>query len=633
MRYLLIYILFCQHLVFANADQFSVNKISPALLQGADMVIRQSDAAFTIIGSDEALYKVKVVFTILNENAKGYASRYLYYDQHRKVNTFSGAVYDAQGKLIRKLKKNDIQDQSAVSGFSLYEDSRVKFADLSTNRYPYTVEFDYEVRYKYLYSIPSFVVIPNLKIAVESASYFLTYPPDLAPRYKVMNIVAEPTATREKGMETLRWEFHNMNALKGESFGSSPYEVIPYIMVAPTKFKYDAYAGIMDTWENYGNWINLLGQGTSGLNEATKSKAHELVNGKNTIEEKAKVLYEYMQNRTRYVSIQLGIGGLQPFEASVVDQTGYGDCKALSNYMIALLQEVGIKGYYALINAGWDAAPVQTDLPSHQFNHAIVAVPNAQDTIWLECTSQTNPFGYLGTFTSDRYALLISEQGSTLVKTPAYNEEQNSQIRTADVFIARDGNAKVSVSTTYTGLQYENDGLYAVLNQKDALEKWLHSNINIPSFDLEYFEVDHIKEKLPSARIDVKLNIAGLGTGSGKRFFLNPNLMNRNSFVPEINQNRQSDIVIKMGWTDFDTIRYYLPEQIYPEFIPESILISSVFGDYEASFAVEGGTLVYYRRIQLKKGRYSPDNYEALREFYTNIRKADNTRMVFLNDT
>ena len=29
----------------------------------------------------------------------------------------------------------------------------------------------------------------------------------------------------------------------------------------------------------------------------------------------------------------------------------------------------------------------------------------------------------------------------------------------------------------------------------------------------------------------------------------------------------------------------------------------------------------------------SPDNYEALREFYTNIRKADNTRMVFLNDT
>lgn len=633
MRLLLVCILFCQYFSIAKADQFSINTIPPELLRDANMIIRQADVAFTITGSDEAIYSVKVAYTILNENAKDYASRYIYYDQYRRVSAFSGAVYDAQGKLIRKLRKSDIQDQSAVSGFSLYEDSRVRFADLSTSRYPYTVAFEYEVRYKYLYSIPSFVVMPNQNIAVEKATYSLTYPPDLVPRYKVMNISNEPTKSSGSGVETLTWRFENMDAFKWESFGSSPYEQTPYIMLAPTKFKYDGYAGEMDTWERYGNWISLLGQGRSELNEATKLKVHELVNGKNTIEEKARVLYEYMQNKTRYVSIQLGIGGLQPFEASVVDQTGYGDCKALSNYMVALLEEVGIKGYYALINAGRGAAPVQTDLPSHQFNHAIVAVPNGLDTLWLECTSQTNPFGYLGTFTSDRYALLISDQGSKLVKTPTYDEYQNLQTRKADVFVSKNGEAQVSISTTYTGLQYENDGLYAVLNQKDALEKWLNRNINIPSFDLEEFAVDHTKDQIPSAKIDVKLNIAKLGTVSGRRLFLLPNLMNRNSFVPEINQNRQSDIIINMGWTDFDTIRYHLPEQVSPEFIPEPILISSVFGDYEASFVVKEGMLVYYRKVQLKKGRYSPDNYEALREFYANIRKADNMRMVFLSET
>lgn len=633
MRFLIICILLCQPFLLVKADNYSVTNIDPALLKDADMVIRQADVAFTITGIDGANHKVKVAYTILNDNAKAYAARYIFYDQYRKVNAFSGAVYDARGKQIRKLRKSDIRDQSAVSGFSLYEESRVQYADLSTVKYPYTVEFEFEVRYKHLYSIPHFEIMPSQKVAVEKASYSLTYPRDLAPRYKVMNVVAEPIVSIEKGMETLRWEFQNMHAFKWEFYGSSPYEQIPHIMAAPTKFKYDSYAGEMDTWERYGNWINMLGQGRSELNETTKAKAKELVHGMSSIEEKTKVLYEYMQNKTRYVNIQLGIGGLQPFEASVVEQTGYGDCKALSNYMVALLREVGIKGYYTLINAGRSAAPVQTDLPSHQFNHVIVAVPNGQDTLWLECTSQTNPFGYLGSFTSDRYALLIEENGSKLVRTPAYDEMQNSQTRRADVSVSMDGNAQAAVSTTFEGLQYENDGLYFVLNQKDAMEKWLNRNINIPSFDLLDFTVDHVKSKIPAARVDVKLNIAKLGTVSGKRLFISPNLMNRNNFVPEINQNRQHDIIIKTGWTDIDTIRYHLPGQFYPEFIPEPLIVSSIFGDYEASFKVEDGVLVYCRRIQLKKGRYSPEHYEALREFYTNIRKADHMRMVFLSET
>ncbi len=98
-----------------------------------------------------------------------------------------------------------------------------------------------------------------------------------------------------------------------------------------------------------------MNNGRDVLPDATKRKIRDITKDLKTIEEKARALYAYLQGKTRYVNIQLGIGGLQPFDATTVDQTGYGDCKALSNYMVAMLKEAGVKGYYSTIMAGDNA--------------------------------------------------------------------------------------------------------------------------------------------------------------------------------------------------------------------------------------------------------------------------------------
>ncbi len=635
MRKILVVLLFFplgMSIGYGAEPKYPVSGIPEELKKDVDVVIREDHMTFSIISQSKAAMTVQLVATIFNVNGKGYALCNVGYDKLRKINSFKASTYDAEGNLIKRVKNNEILDESAFDG--LYSDDRTKSVDLRQSTYPYTVEFEYEIEFKFLFYIPG-SVFGSEKVSVQNASYTLQYPEDLKPRFKATNISAEPVVSKlPNGSHQTRWSMKNLMPVKFEALSPSAETLLPRISAAPTRFEYDGYVGTMDTWENYGKWMASLNKGRNNLPEATKIKARELTANLKTTEEKTRVLYQYLQNKTRYVSIQLGIGGHQPFEASVVDQTGYGDCKALSNYMISLLDAVGIKANYVLILAGDDASPLDTKFPSSQFNHVIAAVPNGTDTLWLECTSQTTPFGYMGTFTGDRKALMITNDGAKVVKTIYYSADQNTQIRKAQVALQANGDATAKVKTVYSGIQYENGHLNFLLErQYDDQKKWLQKTTDIPSFDVSTFSMSVQKSIIPSATVKVDYTLKRFATVSGKRFFITPNLMNRSTFVPEKLESRKTNVMVSMAFTDIDTVQYDLPEGIYPEFIPAPITLKSRFGEYDAQFILDQNRLIYVRKKKMNKGEYPADSYNELIGFFRGISKADNTKMVFLSKT
>lgn len=635
MRIILLLLVFCDATVFAADPKFPIAAIPEELKKNVDVVIREDQMTFTISSRSRASLRVYEAVTIFNDKGKRYATKVIGYDKLSKVTSFKGVAYDADGNVIKKLKSSDIYDQSAFDGFSLYSDNRLKAAEMTQGAYPYTVEFEYEVEYKYLFMIPGYVLLPEERMSVQHSSYELIYPKELKPRFKTLNLEKEPTISVLKdGSESSRWDFENVKPAKFESNGPPHADLVTSIMTAPTTFEFDGYLGTMNSWNEFGVWINSLNKGRNVLPEESKQKVLELTANKKTTEEKVKVLYEYMQNRTRYVSIQLGIGGFQPFEAAVVDKTGYGDCKALSNYMVSMLEVANIKAHYALIRAGREAPEMKEEFPSSQFNHAVVAVPNGKDTLWLECTSQTNPFGYIGTFTGDREALIITDNGAQVVHTTSYPEELNVQNRSADVYIGNTGDAKAKIKTVYSGLQYENDNLDGILNnQYDLQKRWVMNTTDIPSFDVTSFRFENKKGKIPSAIVNLDLSLKKFASVSGKRLMLTPNLMNRSKFIPERLENRKTDIVEDFGYIDYDTIRYHIPDEIYPEVLPQPAKISSKFGEYESSYTLDQGLVVYTRRIKINKGRFPAASYPEYVDFYKSINRADNAKLVFLTKT
>lgn len=620
---------------FANDPKFPVSAIPEELKKNADAVFRQDEMTFTIISKSKASMHVYKVITIFNDKGKDYAVEVIGYDKLSKIASFKATAYDAAGNVLKKLKSNEIYDQSAYDGFSLYSDNRLKVAVLTQGTYPYTVEFEYEIDYKYLFMIPGFVLLPDERISVQHSSYELIYPKELKPRFRISNINTVPKVSVTKdGSESSRWEFENIKPIKFETMGPPRADLVSSIMTAPSQFEFDGYMGNMNSWDEFGIWISSLNKGRNALPEETKQKVLQLTAGKKNTEEKVKAVYEFMQSRTRYVSIQLGIGGFQPFEATVVDQTGYGDCKALANYMVSMLDVAGVKAHYALIRAGKGAPEMRDEFPSSQFNHAVAAVPNGKDTLWLECTSQTNPFGYIGTFTGDREALIITESGAKIVKTTSYPDALNVQSRSADVVVSSTGDATAKVKTQYTGLQYENDNLDGILNnQYDLQKKWVMNTTDIPSFDVKSFKFENKKDKIPSATVSLDLSLRKFASVSGKRLMLTPNLMNRSGFIPEKDESRTTEIVESFGYIDYDTIRYHIPEEIYPEVLPQPVKITSRFGEYESSYTLDQGLVVYTRKIKINKGKFPPSAYQEFTDFYKSVSRADNAKLVFLNKT
>ncbi|MEQ6121132.1 DUF3857 domain-containing transglutaminase family protein [Reichenbachiella sp. MALMAid0571] len=614
--------------------KYSIEAIPDSLKENANVVYFLDEGKYEIKSDNRAVYSIHSVAAILNAKGKFYATKTIGYDKLSKINSFKGVVYDQNGNEHEKLKKSEIIDQSATSGNTIFDDNRYQHADLKQSDYPYIVEFEIEIEYKFTYHIPSWSVLPGQNVSVINSLFSISSPLEFLPRIKYHNIDKEFDRAEKDGIVYLNIQFNNLKSKERESNGPPFSEMCPIIYCSPSKFHYDGYDGDLSTWSSFGKWIAGLNSGRSDLPPETVQEIKSITGSFESVEDKVHAVYQYMQDKTRYVSIQLGIGGYQPFPASVVDDLGYGDCKALSNYAYSLLKAVNIPSNYTLVYAGDNPPELDPDFSASRFNHAILCVPNKQDTLWLECTSQTNPFGYMGSFTGDRDVLLIAEDGGKIVHTPVYNKQINTQHTVAQVNVSKDGSAQANVEIVYSGLQYENKNVNQYLNNgSEEQRKWIYKNTEIPDFTIQDFSFDEIKNKIPSVVQNMKVDIPRMAKPNGKRVFLGLNLLNKDTYVPKKYEERKTDLVLDFQGIDVDTVVYQIPAHLHSEYLPEPVEIISEFGKYNSAVSFEDGKLIYVRRREYNKGRFPKELYEDYRNFCQKVIKADKSKAVFVDKT
>ena len=326
-----------------------------------------------------AIQHFRKVTTILTEQGAPLASFVCSCSKNDKLTRFKGLVTDATGRVIRKLKESELQ-KTEYSQYLAIDDYKM-FLDYTPPVYPVTISYEWTIEsHDNLLEFPRFCPQSDYDITVKKASYRLKVPKDMNVRYALQHIDKEVTVSDlSSTTQLLTLEVSDMPIIKQETYSRPFRERMPMAWFAPTDFVYYGTRGSLGSWADYGRWEYSLIQGQDVLPDAVRRELHQLTDTMKTDREKVEALYKRLEKTTRYVAILLGIGGQKPAPAASVSKSGYGDCKGLSNYMRAMLKEVGIASNYTTIST--DNRRFMPDFASvGQMNHVILQVPLATTT-------------------------------------------------------------------------------------------------------------------------------------------------------------------------------------------------------------------------------------------------------------
>ncbi|TWI80440.1 uncharacterized protein DUF3857 [Lacibacter cauensis] len=617
----------CTTLKAQGLLNYSSLTLPDSLKKDADAVYHLEEQVIEIESPSRMKIKSHIIVTVLTKAALRHSVQRISVDKLRKLEEIKIKVYNELGLEIDKFNKKDFKLEGAFDGVTLASDDKIYELDFPVPGTPCTIEVEYELNCNGFIDIPSWFFGSSTESFKKSRYVVKSAIP---VKYKAYNFTKEPVITTEDDKKVYTWELLNkpVPAKEPNSYGAKTY--LPWVDVSPLQFSYDGYAGSLESWKEFGKWSYPFYEEKNGFTPERAAFFQSLVKDAKNEKEKIEILYSHMQKEMRYVSIQFGIGGFKPFPISFAEQKKYGDCKGLTHYMKQMLSTVGIKSLPALINSGSNQYPVDAAFASNMFDHVILCVPLKTDTMWLECTSKQNQPGVLGPFTENRNALLITEAGGVLAKTPASNSYDNQWRSETTAELFDDGSAILSSRVYVTGEFW--DYVHAYLNgrTKEQMKKSLTDafGYKVPNDLL----VNILGDSANGHLIEIKLaynQLYDFKSGSKHFFPLRQYKLNDETIKPA--EKRNFDYLFAYPYIKTDKITYKLPADFVSEPLSQPKEIKNNIVSYNNKLLLnESKTeLTVITELQLQKHIVPANLYNDIANSFEAIRKDEGQKIIF----
>ena len=608
----------------------------PSYPADTDAIILLDERTTTVSSSGEVRVTYRKVYKVLRPQGRTLGTVYVYFDSETQLKFLKGWSITSQNEEY-EVKESDAVETSAFSE-SLYADTRYKLLQIPASQPGSVIAYEYQQRQRT--SVLQAVWSLQNQIPVRQARFVLELPPKWSYSAYWRNYAA--VNPQQAGENRWTWELSDIPPIQPEEQMPTWRSVAGQLAISFASNFIAASDSSRGSWAQIGRWYAQLTSDRREISPQIRDKTRELLAGTDVPLEKIRRLASYVQHGTRYVAIEIGIGGFQPHAASEVLANGYGDCKDKATLLSAMLHAAGIDSYYVLIND--EREYLVPDFPSPAvFNHVILAIrlPELTAGQWLfstlshaklgtllffDPTESFTPLGYLPPALQSNYGLLVTDGNGELVRLPLSSPATNRLLRIATLTLDKSGNLKGTVEEVRTG-PAATSLKERLLHMPNAERQKIFENLLSELLDgavLTSAGVSDLNDLGGTLSIKYGLIARAYAQHAGELFLFRPCVLGRKSSNVLEGDPRKHAVVFSHTALETDTFDISFPAEYAIDELPPQANYKYPFAAYKSESRAAEHVLHYARSYELKDIRVPVEQVGDLKTLFRQI--ADDER-------
>ncbi len=598
---------------------------TPSVPSHTDAVTLLEETSYTVATDGGLTHHYRKVVRILRPQGRRFGDMYATFNSTAKLKYLHIWSIGADGHEYA-VKDNELTEVGTGAGFELYSDGRARGGKAPGMDVGAVAAMEYEQQVRPYEN--DIIWIPGEDVPVVKERLTLNLPPGYTYRSSWKGKPKAEAVDAEHGHNL--WEVANQPAL------TSP-DPVP---LAPNELSHASrmdifyqgpnvagqYGAMGGDWQSVGQWYERLAKDRNKPDSAITAKAQELVAGKIGFRDRTEAIATFVQSQIRYVAIEIGVGGHQPHTATEIFRARYGDCKDKATLLSAMLDAVGIRSTWVLVdtNRGFMAR----EAPSIAANHMIAAIQlpagykpdrmystvtakSGKQFLIFDPTWEKTPFGHLEHELQGSDALLIDGAESQPIRLPVLQPQQNSVERKAAFQLQVDGTLTGKVEERESGdIARERRYLFAEGTGKQRQQKLdRDTSQDIQSFVLTDMQADHAADLAEPFHLRYSLKAEHFAQPVGSLLAVRPRVLGHEAFSVDF-KRRETPIDLQETQQVNDDFTITLPDGFQVDEVPAPVDLDLDFATYHSRTSVEKNALHYQRtyavrEITLPASRYS----------------------------